>query len=198
MKKIASFITDTLVKDGQIPESQQDIYRYLFDYLFESLLFDVITLIIGLVTHRFGIALCYILVTIPLRHFAGGFHAGSPLMCTILSYGIYGLILFSAPYLIKLPDFIWIPVYVVMWLFILLVAPVDCPNKRLLPEQKKRLFKLCILSCIVISIIFIILRINGAILYVASISECLTVCTIGLYIGIFRNKKQKQLSQEDS
>ena len=89
MKQFGSYLADTLAKDNQIPEEQQAVYAYLFDYLIESLLYDVFVLIIGMIFHHTGATVCYLLVTIPLRHFAGGFHANTRLGCTILSYGIF-------------------------------------------------------------------------------------------------------------
>ena len=86
MKQPGTYLADILTEDGQIPKEQQSIYAYLFDYLIESLLYDIIVLIFGLLVHRFGITICYLLVTIPIRHFAGGFHANTRLGCTLLSY----------------------------------------------------------------------------------------------------------------
>ena len=79
MKQPGTYLADILTEDGQIPKEQQSIYAYLFDYLIESLLYDIIVLIFGLLVHRFGITICYLLVTIPIRHFAGGFHANTSL-----------------------------------------------------------------------------------------------------------------------
>ena len=87
MKQPGTYLADILTEDGQIPKEQQSIYAYLFDYLIESLLYDIIVLIFGLLVHRFGITICYLLVTIPIRHFAGGFHANTRLGCTLLSSG---------------------------------------------------------------------------------------------------------------
>ena len=35
MKQFGSYLADTLAKDNQIPEEQQAVYAYLFDYLIE-------------------------------------------------------------------------------------------------------------------------------------------------------------------
>ena len=102
MKQFGSYLADTLAKDNQIPEEQQAVYAYLFDYLIESLLYDVIVLIIGMIFHHTGATVCYLLVTIPLRHFAGGFHANTRLGCTILSYGIFFLTVFPSSFLVSL------------------------------------------------------------------------------------------------
>ena len=101
MKQLGTYLADTLTEDGQISKEQQAIYAYLFDYLIEALLYDIVVLIIGLLVHRLDLTLCYLLVTIPLRHFAGGFHANTRLGCTILSYGIYLITIFSCSLILK-------------------------------------------------------------------------------------------------
>lgn len=57
MKQPGTYLADILTEDGQIPKEQQSIYAYLFDYLIESLLYDIIVLIFGLLVHRFGITI---------------------------------------------------------------------------------------------------------------------------------------------
>ena len=82
MKQPGTYLADILTEDGQIPKEQQSIYAYLFDYLIESLLYDIIVLIFGLLVHRFGITICYLLVTIPIRHLSGDCFSRSG-SCTI-------------------------------------------------------------------------------------------------------------------
>lgn len=126
MKQLGTYLADTLTEDGQISKEQQAIYAYLFDYLIEALLYDIVVLIIGLLVHRLDLTLCYLLVTIPLRHFAGGFHANTRLGCTILSYGIYLITIFSCSLILKHIKPVWIFIlYLLTWCMILPVAPVD-------------------------------------------------------------------------
>ena len=101
MKQLGTYLADTLTEDGQISKEQQAIYAYLFDYLIEALLYDIVVLIIGLLVHRLDLTLCYLLVTIPLRHFAGGFMSNTRLGCTILSYGIYLITIFLCSLILK-------------------------------------------------------------------------------------------------
>ena len=63
MKQLGTYLADTLTEDGQISKEQQAIYAYLFDYLIEALLSDIVVLIIGLLVHRLDLTLCYLLVT---------------------------------------------------------------------------------------------------------------------------------------
>ncbi len=147
MKHIGSFIAGTLSEDSQIESGQKHIYAYLFDYIIEQLIFDAVVLIIGVVSGRFAITLCFLAVTIPMRHFAGGFHASTPWMCNILSYGSYILTILITPVLEPYIHPYWAVVYILLWGLILPIAPVDTPNKRLDAEQKSKLLRLCIKTC---------------------------------------------------
>lgn len=189
MKQPGTILADTLKEDGQISEEQQDVYAYLFNYLFESLLFDILVLLIGILVHRWAIAVCYLLVTIPLRHFAGGFHANTKLGCTLLSYGIYLFTLWLAPALTTPIPQIWLLVYVIAWCFILPVAPVDTKNKRLSDEQKKKLSGSCIRTCILMSILVFLLWWIHQPLYYGTISICLMESAVSVYIGIWKNRR---------
>ncbi len=192
MKKIGDFISETLSSDGQIPEEQKAIYSYLFDYIIEALLFDLLVLLFGIFTHRLGMTLCYLVVTIPMRHFAGGFHASTPLKCTILSYGTFFIAIFATPALVAwMNHILWIPIYIMLWISVLAVAPVDTPNKRLDSDQKKRLYKLCIVTCIVMTCLFAALWFFGFRLYCGTIDVCLFICSLGLYIGLLINRRDK-------
>lgn len=191
MKQPGDFIADTLTNDGQISEEQKNIYAYLFNYLVEALVFDIIVLLAGIIAHRTQTVLCYLAVTIPLRHFAGGFHADTRLGCTIFSYGVCGLFLLISPMLTFIPAYFWLTAYVLLWILLLIKAPVDTPNKRLTKDQKNKLFRLCILTCIIMSAAMLLICISGNRLCMSGITLSLFICTAGVYIGILRNRRIK-------
>lgn len=190
MKQPGTYLADILMEDGQIPKEQQSIYAYLFDYLIESLLYDIIVLIFGLLVHRLDITLCYLLVTIPIRHFAGGFHANTRLGCTLLSYGIYLATVFLGPILVPFIKPVWLFIlYLIFWGMILPVAPVDTKNKRLSVNQRKKLFHRCIITCIIMSIIMFVLYTCRQVLYMGMITICMMEGVISVYIGIWKNRR---------
>ena len=190
MKQLGTYLADTLTEDGQISKEQQAIYAYLFDYLIEALLYDIVVLIIGLLVHRLDLTLCYLLVTIPLRHFAGGFHANTRLGCTILSYGIYLITIFSCSLILKHIKPVWIFIlYLLTWCMILPVAPVDTKNKRLSEHQKKKLFHRCLITCFILTILTGFLYLHHQITYSGIIMLCMVEGVISVYIGIWKNRR---------
>lgn len=195
MKHMGTFIADTLSEDSQIESNQKKIYAYLFDYIIEQLIFDAIVLIIGVVSGRFIITLCFLAVTIPMRHFAGGFHASTPWMCNILSYGSYILTIIIVPILEPYIHPYWAAIYALLWGLILPIAPVDTPNKRLNTEQKSKLLRLCIKTCVIMSVLYLILVLSRQTLYYGAITLCMAESTLGIYIGFAKNRREKCISE---
>lgn len=74
MKAWGKEIACILMDNNTISKEETGIYAYLFDYLIENILFNGSVIVIGLLSGRVGIAFCYLLVTIPMRHYAGGCH----------------------------------------------------------------------------------------------------------------------------
>ncbi|MDE5778763.1 MAG: accessory gene regulator B family protein [Lachnospiraceae bacterium] len=189
MKAPGEITAYALVKDNQIPKDQFHIYAYIFDYIFEFIIYIVIILTIGLFSRRINITLCYLLVTIPLRLFAGGFHANTKLGCTILSYGLFLTILIFAPKLESKFHFLWIFFYLLCWILILSIGLVDSKNKRLSPSQKNVLHHRCVLTFILMTVVMLCLWYNKQNLYYSTISMCVILDTIGLLLGAWKNRR---------
>ena len=178
-----------LQSKGQISTEDESIYGYLFDYIFEEICFILVTLLIGLMLHRMDITLCYLFVSTPLRHFAGGFHANTRLGCTILSYGLFIAIILLCPIVVPFFRLLWFAVYALCWFLIYVLAPVDTPNKRLPPETKVLLRHRCLFTFVLMTIVYLILWHQQQVLYYGSISVCVMVCVAGLLIGAYKNSR---------
>lgn len=189
MKQAGAFIANTLTENGQISPNETEIYEYLFNYIAEALAYDFVVLFVGAITHRAAVAICYLFVTIPLRHFAGGFHARTRVSCTIYSYSVALFILFSSNWMSTVSKSFWGNIYIVCLIVILAYAPVDTPNKRLSAALRKKLFRQCVLWCIVITFAAIILYISDAKVWLTAITLSLTACAAGVFIGALANKR---------
>jgi accessory gene regulator B len=84
-KTIASKISESVIQSGMLPEEDQDICEYGLQQLF-TILLNVFTAIwIG---YLFGLVLesiVALVVFIPLRTYAGGFHFNNPILCYVAS-----------------------------------------------------------------------------------------------------------------
>ena len=188
MDALSLFIVNILKENYQIPENECEIYAYLFSYIMEGILLDVSLLIIGIISGNIINTICYLLTTLPLRHFSGGFHANTKLGCSILSYGHYILIIFIIP-LIPMNSILLGILYIICWCITLSVAPVDTQNKRLTKLQRKTLRRRCIITFFVITLINILLWLNHNTLYYTTITVCVIINTLGLLTGILKNRR---------
>ena len=129
------------------------MYEYAYVLLICKVVAYVLIIIAGLWTKNIKEMLLFLLAFIPLRQYAGGIHLEKPEKC-IVATGI--LVSASGQYLRRfpIPDKISYIVWVVALYLILILAPVDCKNKRLdLKEQivyKKRLGILLGVECLLI------------------------------------------------
>lgn len=91
MDRIALKIANDLVTLEVIDRRDMAIYRYGLEVLFLSLLEILSILLIAFFIGNFFESVVYFVVFIPMRLFAGGFHALTRLKCYLLSLFVYGL-----------------------------------------------------------------------------------------------------------
>ena len=91
-EKLLRYMIDSEIID---PEDQV-IYRYGMQQLKGSLISIGTTLLIGILFHAVWASICFAAAYIPLRSFAGGYHARTPAMCylwsTLLTAGAVWLV----------------------------------------------------------------------------------------------------------
>ncbi len=85
---ISHKIGDNLVRSNVIKEEDAEIYIYGINQIFVSVLNVSSALIIGLILGMFLESIIFMAAYIPLRSFAGGYHAKTPLRCYFTSLTI--------------------------------------------------------------------------------------------------------------
>lgn len=91
MDKVASKITEHLLLMDVIDQKDAAIYCYGLEVLLLSLLEIISILCLALLVGNFFETLFYFAAFIPLRLFAGGYHASTRLRCYLLSLFVYGI-----------------------------------------------------------------------------------------------------------
>lgn len=128
--KLSHKIGDNLVRSNVIKEEDAEIYIYGINQIFVSVLNVSSALIIGCI---FGVALeiaVFMAAYIPLRSFAGGYHAKTPLRCYIFSVIMLIVVSNSMKYL-YLANWVHYAVLVAATLVVLVLSPVEDKNKPL-------------------------------------------------------------------
>ena len=128
--KIVERLVVKLIEDGAIEEEDREIYEYGFHHGIITLVNIALTLLIGICMKMFVETILFMVAYIPLRTYAGGFHAKTQFRCFIYSNLIVVLILVFSKIL---ADYMLIVlgIGIVATGIIIFFAPVEDQNKPL-------------------------------------------------------------------
>ena len=136
MEKLSHIITCFIKKNGALVGIDEDLCEYGIYNLLLEIVNIILTLLIGIFTNMLSECLIFTIAYIPLRIFAGGFHAKTPMLCTIIS----AIILYVNVLLIRRFSenfscglFLITIISVVLVLFF---APISSRNKKLDKKEK--------------------------------------------------------------
>lgn len=153
--RIATWMTGVLYENENIGSDEIEIYKYLFEYILENIIYFFYYIIMGIAFGDVFYGVIFFSVICLLRSFGGGVHAPTKRMCNIISYGIVPIVIGGVLLTIEIiPCNFWRIIFAISSCVILFLAPVDCPNKRLSIKQKEKLRQKCMMSLLVIVMIF--------------------------------------------
>lgn len=109
--------TDFLVSCGAIKQEDISIYQYGLEVLYLSMLEVMSILLLAVWVGNFFETLLYFAVFIPMRLFAGGYHANTRLGCFFVSLGVYGA--FSMVVAFATISYLWLVLLVMVALVII-------------------------------------------------------------------------------
>lgn len=186
--KMSAFITDTLIEGKVIKTEERNLYLYCFGTLIEMTANLVSTLIIGALLGKFIAALLFMLVFIPMRSTAGGFHCETAGRCYLLSMAVYLTVILTCDYISAIPLYVCALICAIDFTVIMIFSPVVSPNKPFTEKEKIKNRRISIvLSLIYITVIFVLLSNKNVYAYV--ILESLTVAVISVIAGYVKYKK---------
>ncbi|MCI9596526.1 MAG: accessory gene regulator B family protein [Firmicutes bacterium] len=126
---------EILIKNGIIEESEKEVYRFGISGLYRFLMNIISSIIIGILFGMLWQTILFSATYIPLRRFAGGYHAKTPGRCYFLSC----LLVVCVLGLLKHATFSVTAVLiltVVASVIVFIKAPVASENKPLLDQEK--------------------------------------------------------------
>ncbi|MEM1485834.1 accessory gene regulator B family protein [Oscillospiraceae bacterium PP1C4] len=193
LTRVAESITNSLITNGNIKSEDKEIYSYGFEMGIAMLGNLLTSILIGLFLGKLVECIVFLLAYMPLRSYAGGYHASSHLRCYFLSSAILILVLLTIPSALALTS----PYKSVMLvacsaIIILILSPVQDSNKPLDDDERKMYAKN---SKIILSIelclyfVFVMMRWQTIALVIV---ESLVVIAITLFIGYTKNQYKKQ------
>lgn len=190
MKSISGTIANTLWTQGIIQEEDIDTCRYGLDVFISSALEIASILIIAAFVGNFIEAVLLFTAFIPLRVYAGGYHADTKLKCYLISLGVYGI--FSAIMNI-LPQVLYsvlsLSVAIFSLIMVLITAPVVHKNKTVNDIERKYYRKFSIWICsIETTIILLLTAIFPKSPYIVSLAIGQAAVTISMIAAIVKGK----------
>ena len=123
-----------LVRCGVIKEEDAAVQEYGLFCLLNTLAYNVVQLALALWFHVLWQTLWFDLLFMPLRNWAGGYHAKTPLRCFVLSNAVWALAMLGGHYL---PARLCLAVGMLSAAAIWRMAPVPHENNPLSPARFK-------------------------------------------------------------
>lgn len=167
--RIASQIADQLEASGIIESEDKSLYSYGLQQGLTILLNITTTIILGCIFRKVIQAILFTVLYMPLRRFAGGYHAKTPMRCYIYSSLLITLVLMLSQYL-EQHFLMLIILSVLSAVAIALLSPVEDLHKPLDDTerwmyQKKAIWTLGIE--LVITLVSALLYLNSLLVIVA-------------------------------
>lgn len=128
--KLSRRIGDNLVRSNVVKAEDAEIYIYGINQILVSILNISSALIISLFFGVFLEVAVFMVAYIPLRTFAGGYHAKTPLRCYIFSVIMLIIVSLGLKYL-SLIEWVYYVVFVLTIIIICVLSPVEDKNKPL-------------------------------------------------------------------
>lgn len=186
--KMSAFITDTLIEGKIIKIEERNLYLYCFGTLIEMTANLITTLIIGALLGKIVAALFFMLVFIPLRSTAGGYHCETAGKCYLLSMAVYLAVILTYDYVSIAPSYVCVLMCVIDFAAIIILSPIASPNKPIIANEKTRNRWLSIaLSLIYIIVILVMLHCKSK--YAFVILESFTAAVVSMIAGYIKYKK---------
>lgn len=195
--KISEFITDTLIEGKIIKMEERNLYLYCFGTLIEMTANIITTLIIGALLGKIVAALIFMLIFIPLRSTAGGYHCETAGKCYLLSMAVYLAVILTYDFVSAAPSYVCVLICVFDLVAIIILSPVVSPNKPLTAKEKIKNRRISItLSLIYITAIIVML--NSKNVYAFVILESLTAAAVSMIAGYIKYKKAPKTTIQPS
>ena len=139
MEKLSHKIGDDLVRSGVVKEEDAEVYIYGINQILAYVFNAFSSLIIGLIFGVIFEIIIFMAAYIPLRSFAGGYHAKTPLRCYVFSVITLIVVSIGLKYL-SVSEWVYYAVLLASVLGILVLSPVEDRNKPL-DEIEHKVYK---------------------------------------------------------
>lgn len=187
LAKLSRRIGNNLVRSDVVKAEDAEIYIYGINQILVSVLNVSTALIIGLIFGVFFEIAVFLAAYIPLRSFAGGFHAKTPLRCYIFSVIMLIVVSIGFKYF-HLTAWVYCAILAAAFVIILVLSPVEDKNKPL-DDLEYKVYKrrAIIIAAIELAVAGLFKLVGWGSLFVA-MAYSLTALGFMLILGWIKNR----------
>ena len=194
--RLSRKIGDNLVQSNIVNAEDAEIYIYGINQILVSILNVSSALIIGLIFGVFFEIAVFMAAYIPLRTFAGGYHARTPLRCYIFSVIMLIVVSLGFKYL-SLTEWVYYAVFALSAIAVFVFSPVEDKNKPL-DEIEHRVYKkravIIAAAEIAVSVVFKLTGLNSLF---AAVVYSFAVLGFMLVLGMVKNRFGNSIGEDN-
>lgn len=190
MKYMSKYVAELLESEGVIKQNDVDVCRYGLEVFLSSFVEILTILVVSALLNNFIETVLFFAGFVPLRVYAGGYHANTKLRCYMVSVLVYGL--FSVV-LIVLPLYYYTYVNLISCVFSLIMvwkyAPIIHSRRRINTTEKKRYKKISVGIAVFQAVIIVAMTMctkNNIFVFSFSIGQGMAV--LSMLAAIIKNK----------
>ncbi|MDD4565549.1 MAG: accessory gene regulator B family protein [Eubacteriales bacterium] len=183
-------ITELLLRTGTITSEDKDLYEYGVRQGIILIINLITVVVIGLLMGMVWQSLVFMLAYNPIRSYAGGYHASTPLVCYLISIP-FMLIILTGIKMIPWNGYICAAVLLFAGMVLFKLAPVEDLNKPLRQIEITVYRKKSRIIAVVLGCTAVLLWLTGLKQISASIIMALFVIAVMLILGVLKNNKVK-------
>lgn len=195
MESLSKKLTTYILKRGVISQKNYEIYLYGFQIFLELILNMLCSIIIALLLDMKIECFLFFLFFIPLRSYNGGIHMKRYLSCLIMSCTTLTFILLTVKYFSVRPFFSYL-LYVMSILTIIVMGPINHPNRAVNSDEDIRFKTKNIITLILNFAISIIFFVSGKYEYLFLEALIYALVSLTLLIGHVKYKNSQKPNQD--
>lgn len=186
--RIGRKISELMLSEGVIKETETDIYSYCYSYLLDKLIYTAYIIIVAIVLRQPFSIIVFFSVLLPLRTICGGVHADTQLKCSILSFlvppSIICLSVSFQPHIITS-----LGTFAISLVILLIFAPVGNKNNMISESKRQKLKKTLIIYSFPLVIMLALYMYLGLQNLIFMTVLCTLFCAVAVILGIIKNRR---------
>lgn len=186
--RIGRKISELMLSEGVIKETETDIYSYCYSYLLDKLIYTAYIIIVAIVLRQPFSIIVFFSVLLPLRTICGGVHADTQLKCSIFSFlvppSIICLSVSFQPHIMTL-----LGTFAISLVILLIFAPVGNKNNMISESKRQKLKKTLIIYSFPLVIMLALYMYLGLQNLIFMTVLCTLFCAVAVILGIIKNRR---------